>query len=262
MTRGLWRLAALLASLVSASAAWAAIPVYGVSVVHAYPHDPGAFTEGLFYKDGYLYESTGLNGRSQIRKVELATGRVVQSRDIDRRYFGEGIVAWNGRLIQLTWSTQVGFVDDLTTLRELSRFHYPGEGWALTGDGRRIIMSDGTPQLRILDPESLRELRRLTVTADGRPVKNLNELEWVKGEILANVWLTNRIARIDPATGKVKGWIDLTGMMDPAALGGDPDAVANGIAYDAAHDRLFVTGKLWPKLFEIRIVPRRAAPHA
>jgi glutaminyl-peptide cyclotransferase len=256
MTSRLWRLAvALAASLAFASVAWAAIPVWGVSIVHAYPHDRGAFTEGLFYKDGYLYESTGLNGRSQIRKVELASGRVVQARDIDRQYFGEGIVAWKGKLIQLTWSTHVGFVDDLATFRELGRFHYPGEGWALTEDGRRLIMSDGTPKLRFLDPDTLKEIRRLTVTADGAPVRNLNELEWVKGEILANIWMTNRIARIDPETGRVKGWIDLTGLIDPAELGGDPDAVANGIAYDAARDRLFVTGKLWPRLFEIRLVP-------
>jgi glutaminyl-peptide cyclotransferase len=261
MTSRLLRLASLLASLLFASAATAAIPVFGVSVVHVYPHDREAFTEGLFYQDGYLYESTGLNGHSQIRKVDLATGRVLQARNLDRQYFGEGIVAWRGLLLQLTWNNHVGFVDDLATFRELRRFSYPGEGWALTEDGRHIIMSDGTAQLRLLDPTTQKELRRITVTADGKLVKNLNELEWVKGEIFANIWLTNRIARIDPGSGKVKGWIDLTGLMDPAELGGDPDAVANGIAYDAARDRLFVTGKLWPRLFEIRLVPLAARPH-
>jgi glutamine cyclotransferase len=243
----------VLAPLVLAGAAWADIPTYGAQVVHTYPHDRQAFTEGLFYLNGYFYESTGLNGHSQIRKVELATGRVLQSRDLSPTYFGEGIVAWRGRLVQLTWVNHVGFIYDLASFRPLGQFSYPGEGWALTRSTHEIIMSDGTPQLRFLDPATLREKRRLTVTADGVPVKNLNELEWVKGEILANIWLTNRIARIDPATGHVVGWIDLTGLITPQDTGGNEDAVANGIAYDAAHDRLFVTGKKWPKLFEVNL---------
>ncbi len=253
------RLAAFAAALIVAPAAWAAVPVWGVSIVHAYPHDKTAFTEGLFYLDGYLYESTGLNGLSSVRKVDLATGKVLRSRVLGRQFFGEGVVAWKDKLIQLTWQNHVGFVDDLTTFKELRRFSYAGEGWALTTDGRHIIMSDGTPQLRFLDPSTLKEVRRLAVTADGQPVKDLNELEWVKGEILANVWMTNFIARIDPATGKVTGWIDVTGLMDPAQFGGDPDAIPNGIAYDAARDRLFVTGKRWPKLFEIKLVKRGGA---
>ena len=253
-----WLLIAFLAALVSGQNAQAAAPLYGYTIVHTYPHDPGAFTEGLFYLDGYLYESTGLNGQSSVRKVDLATGRVLQSQALGSRYFGEGIVAWKGRLIQLTWQSHVGFVDDLATFKLLRQFSYPGEGWALTTDGRQLIMSDGTPQLRFLDPVTLKETRRLTVTADGKPVKNLNELEWVKGEILANVWLTDFIARIDPMTGKVTGWIDLTGLMDSAEIGGNPDAIPNGIAYDAGNDRLFVTGKLWPKLFEIKLVKRGA----
>jgi glutaminyl-peptide cyclotransferase len=239
------------------AASFAAIPVYGVKVVRSYPHDRGAFTEGLFYLDGWLYEGTGDGVRPAIRKVELATGKVVQGRDIAPMYFGEGIVAWNGRLIELTWQNHIGFIYDLKTFQPLGSFTYPGEGWALTTDGQRIIMSDGTPQLRFLDPSTLKETGRLTVTADGVPVKNLNELEWVKGEIYANIWMTNRIARIDPTTGKVMGWIDLTGLMSPREVGDDPDAVANGIAYDAEHDRLFVTGKLWPRLFEIKLVRRR-----
>ncbi len=256
MSSSIVRFAAALAALsLFATAAGAAIPVLGVKVVHVYPHDRTAFTEGLFYRDGYLYESTGLNGRSQIRKVDLASGRVLQSRKISAAYFGEGIVAWRSRLIQLTWSSHIGFVDDLATFRELGRFAYPGEGWGLTEDGRNLIMSDGTSQLRILDPETLKELRRINVTADGEPVANLNELEWVNGEILANVWLTNRIARIDPANGHVTAWIDLSGLIGPSEVGGDPDAVPNGIAYDSEHDRLFVTGKLWPRLFEVRLVP-------
>jgi glutaminyl-peptide cyclotransferase len=251
-------LASLLAAVVLAPAlSFAAIPVYGARVVHAYPHDRTAFTEGLFYLDGWLYESTGQGVRPAIRKVDLATGRVVQGRDIAPMFFGEGIVAWKGRLIELTWVNHIGFIYDLKTFQPLGSFTYPGEGWALTEDGRRIIMSDGTPQLRFLDPATLKETGRLTVTADGVPVKNVNELEWVKGEIYANIWLTNRIARIDPTSGKVVGWIDLTGLMSPQQVGEDADAVANGIAYDAAHDRLFVTGKLWPRLYEIRLVRRR-----
>ena len=253
------RLVAVLFAAALAQAVAAAVPVWGVSVVHVYPHDRTAFTEGLFYQGGYLYESTGLNGQSSVRKVDLASGRVLQSHAIGRQYFGEGIVAWKNRLIQLTWQSHVGFIDDLATFRQLGQFSYTGEGWALTENGRQIIMSDGTPQLRFLDPTTLKEVRRLTVTADGRPVKDVNELEWVKGEILANIWLTNFIARIDPTSGKVTGWIDVTGLMNQAELGGDPDAIPNGIAYAAEHDRLFVTGKRWPKLFEINLVKRGGA---
>jgi len=232
------------------------IPEYGYQVVHVYPHDPLAFTEGLFYLDGYLYESTGLPGQSSARKVKLETGEVVQKHEVPEQYFGEGIIAWKGKLVQLTWQTEVGFVYDLNTFETRSEFHYPGEGWSMTEDGRRIIMDDGTPQLRFWDPDTLREIGRLTVTANGEPVTNLNELEWVKGEIYANIWMTDRIARIDPKTGKVVGWIDCTGLLSPSdRIEGQTD-VLNGIAYDAAHDRLFVTGKRWPKLFEIKLVPK------
>jgi glutaminyl-peptide cyclotransferase len=249
-------LAAALVLSVGWSAAQAATPAYGFKVVKTYPHDTGAFTEGFFYQGGYLYESTGLEGRSSIRKVELATGKVVQRRDVPSVYFGEGIVAWKGKLVELTWQTQIGFTYDLATFKQTGLFRYPGEGWALTRDDKRLIMSDGTPQLRFLDPETLKETGRITVTDDGKPVANLNELEFVKGEILANIWQTNRIARIDPATGKVKGWIDLTGLFDGASPGPDRPDVLNGIAYDAGKDRLFVTGKFWPKIYEIKIVPK------
>jgi glutaminyl-peptide cyclotransferase len=234
------------------SPARAAAPIYGFQVVHAYPHDPRAFTEGLFYKDGFLYESTGLEGHSTIRKEALQTGKVLLERAIAPEYFGEGIVAWKGRLIELTWRSQTGFIYDLATFKPLGKFSYSGEGWALTKDASRLIMSDGTPQIRFLDPATLRETGRLTVTADGVPLRNINELEWVKGEIFANVWQTSVIARIDPKTGNVVGWIDLRRL---AAMAGvqDPDAVLNGVAYDAGHDRLFVTGKLWPKLYEIKL---------
>jgi glutaminyl-peptide cyclotransferase len=235
----------------SASSGTNEIPVYSYEVVHTYPHDPTAFTEGLFYLNGFLYESTGKEGESSIRKVKLETGEVLQKHDIPEAYFGEGIIAWKDKLIEMTWRTEIGWVYDLNTFKMLREFHYPGEGWALTTDGKRLIMDDGTPQIRFWDPETLQETARLTVTADGEPVQKLNELEWVKGEIYANIWETDRIARIDPKTGKVVGWIDLTGILGVP----EPD-VLNGIAYDAKNDRLFVTGKYWPKLFEIKLVKR------
>ena len=233
------------------------VPEYGYEIVHTYPHDPSAYTQGLFYLNGVLYEGTGLNGRSSIRKVRLETGEVLQKRDLPEQYFGEGIVNWKDRLIEITWQSQTGFLYDLNTFEPRSQFNYPGEGWGLTQDGKRIIMSDGTAELRFWDPENLRELDRVTVADQGRPVAQLNELEWVKGEVYANVYQTDRIARIDPASGKVVGWINLAGILSPADRVRQVD-VLNGIAYDAAGDRLFVTGKLWPKLFEIRLVKKTA----
>lgn len=237
----------------------AGIPEYGYDVVHVYPHDPGAYTQGLFYLNGVMYESTGLNGQSSIRKVRLETGEVLQKRDIPEQYFGEGIINWKDRLLEITWKSEVGFIYDLNSFAPKGQFTYPGEGWGLTQDGKRIIMSDGSAELRFWDPETLRETGRITVTDDGRPVDQLNELEWIKGEVFANVYQTNRIARIDPATGKITGWIDLTGILPPADRFRQVD-VLNGIAYDARTDRLFVTGKLWPKLFEIKLVKKTAAP--
>ena len=240
----------------SPAPAAAATPEYGYQVVHAYPHDPRAFTEGLFYLDGYLYESTGLEGQSNIRKEVLETGAVVQQRQLSPAYFGEGIVNWKDRLIQLTYQTQIGFVYDLANFKPRSSFHYTGEGWGLTEDGAHLLMSDGTEFIRTLDPETLKEVSRIAVTDQGQPVRNINELEWVKGEILANIWQTNQIARIDPKTGHVLGWIDLSGLLPRSDRTDNPDAVLNGIAYDAKADRLFVTGKLWHKLFEIRLVKK------
>jgi glutaminyl-peptide cyclotransferase len=239
--------------LAFAGAASAQVPVYGYTIARAYPHDPRAFTEGLFYLDGALYESTGLEGKSDIRKVRLETGKVLQRRAIDRKYFGEGIVAWKGKLVELTWQSQIGFTYDLATFRPRGQFHYEGEGWALTTDGRRLIMSDGTPQLRFLDPKTLAETGRLDVTLNGRPLAMLNELEWIKGEIFANVWQTNYIVRIDPKTGHVVGVVDLSSLVQAELGKGRRIDVLNGIAYDAAHDRLFVTGKLWPDLYEIKL---------
>jgi glutaminyl-peptide cyclotransferase len=247
-----------LAAALCLTTASAAAPVYDVHVVKAYPHDPAAFTEGLFYQGGFLYESTGLEGHSSIRKVALETGKVLQQRAIDSKYFGEGIVAWQGRLVELTWRSEIGFIYDLDSFEPRSSFRYRGEGWSLTHDGRRLIMDDGTPDIRFLDPTSLAETGRLHITCDGRPVQNLNELEWVKGEIYANIWQTPFIARIDPKTGHVVGWIDLSRLPAPPTTR-DSDTVANGIAYDATHDRLFVTGKLWPQLYEVKLVPKAKA---
>jgi glutamine cyclotransferase len=227
----------------------AGVPVAAYDVVRSYPHDPEAFTQGLIYRDGFLYESTGLNGRSSLRKVRLETGEVVQITRVDTRYFAEGLTDWGNRLIQLTYTTNVAFVYDLSTFAVRDTFTYPGEGWGLAHDARRLIMSDGTASLRFLDPVTHRETGRLAVTAEGRPVERLNELELVKGQVYANVWLTNRIAIIDLPSGAVTAWLDLTGLLPAGSAGQD---VLNGIAWDAARDRLFVTGKLWPRLFEIR----------
>lgn len=251
--------AALAACACGPSSQASGIPEYGYEIVHTYPHDRTAFTEGLFYLNGFLYESTGLEGQSSVRKVKLETGEVVQKHDVPGQYFGEGIINWKDKLYQMTYTTEVGFVYDLATFQVRSEFKYYGEGWAFTTDGKRIIMDDSTATLRFWDPETLKETGRLTVTSDGQPVPKLNELEWVKGEIYANVWETERIARIDPRTGKVVGWVDLTGLLLPSdriESGPMQTDVLNGIAYDAAHDRLFVTGKRWPKLFEIRLVKK------
>lgn len=237
------------------SAAWAAAPEYGYQVVHVYPHDPAAFTQGLEFRAGFLYEGTGLEGRSTLRKVQLETGQVVQEIRIAPQLFGEGITVINQQIVELTWKAESGFVYDQNSLRAMRTFHYPGEGWGLTNDGSQIYMSDGSAQIRVWDPVTLREKRRITVRDGTKPIEDLNELEWVRGEIYANVWKTDKIARISPLDGKVLGWIDLKGIL-PAA---DRDGVdvLNGIAYDSLGDRLFVTGKLWPKLFEIRLVPKR-----
>jgi glutaminyl-peptide cyclotransferase len=244
-----------LCGLLVGTHASAAVPVYAYEVIHTYPHDPEAFTEGLFYLNGFLYESTGLEKQSSIRKVRLETGQVVQKINVPPQYFGEGIVNWKQHLVSLTWKSQIGFVYDLATLKVERKFSYPGEGWALTQDGKRLIMSDGTPDLRFLDPDSLRETGRITVTYDGQPVRNVNELEWVNGRIYANVWETNVMLIIDPNRGDVTGVVNLAGLLSPAQKPSGPDGVLNGIAYDAAHDRLFVTGKNWPTLFEIRVLP-------
>lgn len=225
-------------------------------IVHTYPHDQQAFTQGLVYADGQLYESTGLNGHSSLRRLDVETGRIPQFLPVPDKYFAEGLTDWGSTLIQLTWETHIAFVYDRATFRLLRTFHYDGEGWGLTHDIKSLILSDGTANLRFIDPATFKEVRRITVKDHGTPVTELNELEFIHGEIYANIWHTDRIARISPATGQVLGWIDLTGLL-PAGSVTDPEAVLNGIAWDSEHNRLFVTGKLWPKLFEIQVVPGR-----
>jgi glutaminyl-peptide cyclotransferase len=229
-------------------------PVYGYRVIAEFPHDPDAFTQGLLYHDGFLYESTGVYGASSLRRVDLETGRVLQQVDLPADYFGEGLALWGERLIQLTWQENTGFLYDRETFQLLDQFSYPGEGWGLTHDGQRLIMSDGTAELRFWDPDTLEEIGRVTVRDHQGPVNMLNELEYVRGEVYANVWMSDRIARIDPASGRVIAWIDLAGLLSAADRQGRVD-VLNGIAYDAAGDRLLVTGKWWPKLFHIELVP-------
>ncbi len=226
-------------------------------VVHTYPHDPRAYTQGLVIVDGHLYESTGLNGRSSLRMDDLTTGRVLQSAPVAQQYFAEGLTSWGSTLVQLTWQSHVAFVYDRFTFRLLRTFHYNCDGWGLTSDSKNLILSDGTAEIRFFDPATFREVRHIEVKDHGQPIDQLNELEYIHGQIYANVWHTDRIVRISPATGQVLGWINLAGLLQPGEVT-DPEAVLNGIAYDAAHDRLYVTGKLWPKLFEIKIVPAKA----
>lgn len=228
-------------------------PVAGYRIVNSYPHDPRAFTQGLVFADDVLYEGTGLRGHSSLRKVDLKTGNILQIRQLSAQFFGEGITIYGNRVIQLTWRAQVGFVYDIRTFQLLDTFHYPTEGWGITHDGKSLIMSDGTSTLYFLDPQTFQQVNRLEVHTRDGPVSRLNELEYVQGEIYANVWKTDRIARISPETGEVVGWIDLEGLLIPEDRSRRID-VLNGIAYDVKNDRLFVTGKLWPKVFEIELV--------
>jgi glutamine cyclotransferase len=230
-----------------------ATPLYHYEIVHTYPHDRAAFTQGLVFLDGVLYESTGLNGASTLRKVELETGKVLKKISIPGQYFGEGIAILDGKIFHLTWQNQKGFVYDLQTFNQEKEFSYTGEGWGLATDGHSLIMSDGTDQIRFLDPRTLQVEHTIRVSRRGQPVVNLNELEYIKGEIFANIWETDYVVRIDPKTGQVVGIINFTGLLPPEDRNGTD--VLNGIAYDAAGDRLFITGKCWPKLFEVRLKP-------
>ncbi|MGH9736071.1 MAG: glutaminyl-peptide cyclotransferase [Candidatus Acidiferrales bacterium] len=233
--------------------------LYGYRVVRVYPHDPNAFTQGLIYFNGHLYESTGLRGRSSLRMVDLQTGAVRRRFDLSSQLFGEGLTNWKDTLVQLTWMAQTGFVYDRQTFRLLKTFHYEGEGWGLTQDGVHLIMSDGSSSLRFLDTKTFQIVKRVTVSDRGAEVRNLNELEYVHGRVYANVWQTDRIAIISPENGRVDAWIDLTGLR-PITTSGDTDAVLNGIAFDSEHDQLFITGKLWPDVFQIQLVQKHHPP--
>jgi glutamine cyclotransferase len=225
-------------------------------VIKTYPHDPEAYTQGLVFHEGVLFESTGLNGRSSIRKVDLLTGKVLKKVDVAPQFFGEGLALMNGRAYQLTWQSQRGFIYDLAEFGLINTFSYTGEGWGLTHDGRSLIMSDGTPRIRFLDPKTFAVERVINVADGSMPISQINELEYIKGEIYANIYMTDRIVRIDPQSGKVTAWVNLSGLLPPEDRR-QPDGVLNGIAYDEARDRLFVTGKLWPKLFEIKLKPQK-----
>lgn len=230
-----------------------AAPVkYGYEIVHIYPHDPNAFTQGLIFTDGKLLEGTGEPGRSSLREVELQSGHVTKKVDLPEPYFGEGIALLNNKIYQLTWQHQVGFIYDAQKFEQVGKFNYTGEGWGLTTDGHSLILSDGTNRLRFIDPDSFQVTRTIAVLDGKLPVNELNELEYINGEIYANIWHDNRIVTIDPQTGRVTGWIDLNGLLPPGDVQ-DEEAVLNGIAFDQTGNRLFVTGKLWPRLFEIKL---------
>ncbi len=231
------------------------IPNLSFSIVGSWPHDRGSFTEGLVYWDGILIESTGLYGHSKLRKVELESGRVLQEIDLPNRYFGEGIAVLAGKIYQLTWESHKGFIYDVRNLASMGDFPIEGEGWGLTTDGRSLIMTDGTNRIRFLDPGTFNVTRTVDVFAHGRPVNNLNELEYVNGILYANVWQTSFILEIDPADGKILATIDFVGILPQAERNPDTD-VMNGIAYDAKRDRLFVTGKNWPRIFEVKTKAR------
>jgi len=228
----------------------AEVPIAAATVLARLPHDPAAFTEGLFIDRGALFEATGMVGRSSIRRVDLKTGKVLQSVTVPAPQFGEGIAPWKGQILSLTWTDGTGYRWDRHSFRRLGQFRYSGEGWALTSTGTELVMSDGTDTLRFIDPARFTLRRTLKVTIQGRPLRRINELEWVDGEVLANVWMTDYIVRIDPATGKIKGLIDLTALHREVGRNG-PDQVANGIAWDAKAHKLYVTGKEWPTLFQI-----------
>ena len=236
----------------AASASTQDAPVYRFEVVNSWPHDPAAFLQGIVFHDGAFLESDGQYGQSCLRKVELKTGKVLKQVSVPPQIFAEGMTLFQGKIYQLTWKNQKGFIYDPESLQKLGEFRYDGEGWGLTHDHEALILSDGTNQIRFLDPATFEVKRTISVMFRGQPLEELNELEYVKGEIYANIWHTDRIVRIDPQSGRVLGWIDLTGLL-PASERSDEEAVLNGIAYDEASDRLFVTGKLWPKIFEIRL---------
>lgn len=236
------------------ASAKSAATYYTYAIVNTYPHDTNAFTEGLVYSDGFLYESTGLNGNSTLRRVDLTTGNVLQEYTLPTQYFGEGIAVVNNTIIQLTWQSNIGFIYNKTTFAVLGNFTYPTQGWGLTFDGKNLIMSDGTDHLYFLNPTTFQQTEQIQVHDGNTSVVNINSLDYINGEIYANIWLTNTIAIINPETGQVKAWINLTGL--PDENNPNPEAVLNGIAYDQQNNRLFVTGKDWPNIYQIKLIPQ------
>ncbi|HET7114602.1 MAG TPA: glutaminyl-peptide cyclotransferase [Pyrinomonadaceae bacterium] len=230
----------------------AVVPKLGYQIVNVWPHDPNAFTQGLVFLDGKMIESTGQEGRSSLRNVELETGKILKKVDVPEPYFAEGIALLNNKIYQLTWQHQRGFIYDAQSFQKVGEFDYDGEGWGLATDGHSLILSDGSNRIRFLNPDSFQVTKTIAVVDGKVPVRELNELEFVNGEIYANIWHEDRIAAINPQTGRVTAWIDLTGLLQPGDVQ-DPEAVLNGIAYDQSSSRLFVTGKLWPRVFEIKI---------
>lgn len=262
----IWTVAAVSIALAGAGAphlvqvqepqtAAAQVPTYSYEVVQSWPHDPQAFTQGLIIHEGILYESAGLYGQSTLRRVELESGKVKKKVKLDNTIFAEGLTLLGDRLYQLSWTNQKGFVYSIKDFKQAGEFAYDGEGWGLTNDGTHLILSDGSNSLRFLEPTTGKLVRMVSVMDGMHPIHELNELEFVKGEVWANIWHTDRIVRIDPANGKVLGWIDLAGLL-PAARQQSPENVLNGIAYDAQHDRIFVTGKRWSRIFEIKLKPK------
>ena len=245
----------LFATFVYSSAAKAAAPVFGYKIVAKYPHSTESYTEGFFYLNGLFYEGTGREGHSAILVTQPETGKVMQRLEIPAQYFGEGIVDWGPNLLEWTWQSHIGFIYDRFSLRKLREFTYSGEGWGMTRTATQIITSDGTATLRFRDPETFRETRHIVVKDGARTIDQLNELEFIKGEIYANIWHSDRIARISPKDGHVIAWIDLTGIL-PDNQKINAESVLNGIAYDPQHDRLYVTGKQWPAVFQIKVVAR------
>jgi glutamine cyclotransferase len=244
--------ALLLVCLASASAQ---APVEGYKVVATFPHSTQNYTEGFFYLDGHFYEGTGLAGHSEILVEDPTTGNVLQRRALPPEYFGEGIINWGPNIYEWTWKSHIGFVYDRFSLRPVGQFNYLGEGWGMTRTNKEIITSDGSAILRFRDPNTFKVVRQIQVKDNGHPIENLNELEYIKGQIYANIWHEDRIARISPEDGHVISWIDLSGLL-PDNQKVNAESVLNGIAYDEKHDRLFVTGKQWPKIFEIKVVKR------
>ena len=250
----IFRLIALLAVFFVCSCSNSDTIFYAYKVVNTYPHDQNAFTQGLVFENGFLYEGTGLNGSSTLRRVELEKGNILQMHQLPSRFFGEGVTIYGDKIIQLTWRSHVGFVYDKDTFELQQKFTYSTEGWGITHDEKHLIMSDGTSTLHFLDPTTFKEVDRIEVCKDGIPIDKLNELEYIQGKIYANVYREDNIVIIDPQTGNADGWIELKGLLSLDDYNRPVD-VLNGIAYDAKNDRLFVTGKLWPKLFEIDLVP-------